>query len=196
MNDKELLRALIEESLISEELSQQITVEASQESKSAEQILYDKNLLDEESVAKAKSKILSIPYKALKPGEILEETLKLIPEETASSYKVVPLELKDKTLIVGMVEPWDNKAQEALRFIAKQKGLNLGVYVITPNDLERVLSRYSPYHTEIERAIKSLNIKPGESVAESLRPVSIDAEAKNLAEEAPIIRIVSSFFFS
>jgi len=192
MNEKQLLQNLIDESLISEELSQQIIVEATQSGKSVEDILYERHLLDDVSVANAKSKILGIPYQKVKPDEVTEDVIQVIPEETASAYGVVPLSLKDKSLVVGMVKPWDAKAQEALRFIAKQKGLSLGVYVITPRDLEMVLRKYSPYQSEVEKAIKSLDFKPGESTAVALRPISIEAENMDIAEEAPIIKIVSS----
>jgi len=192
MDDKKLLQTLIEESLISEELAQQITVESAQSGKSAEEILYARHLLDEVSVAKAKSKILGIPYEKVKADTITDELLKLIPEETASAYHIVPLALNDKLLVVGMLKPWDNKAQEALRFIAKQKKLNLGIYVITPSDFELALRKYSPYQSEVEKAIRELNIKPGKGTAAALRPISIESGTKNLTEEAPIIKIVSS----
>jgi len=192
MDDKTFLRSLIEGTLISEELAQQITVESSQTGKSVEDILYARHLLDEVSIAKTKSKILGIPYQKVKPENITEELLKVIPEETVGAYQVVPMSLKNKVLVVGMTKPWDVKAQEALRFIAKQKKLSLGVYIITPTDLELVARKYSPYQSEIEKAIKSINIKPGSGISAALSPISIEAKAKNLAEEAPIIKIVSS----
>jgi len=177
---------------MSEELAQQITVESSQTGKSVEDILYARHLLDEVSIAETKSKILGIPYQKVKPENITEELLKVIPEETVGAYQVVPMSLKNKVLVVGMIKPWDVKAQEALRFIAKQKKLSLGVYIITPTDFELVARKYSPYQSEIEKAIKSISIKPGSGISAVLSPISIEAKAKNLAEEAPIIKIVSS----
>jgi len=191
MDEKKLLQALVKQSLISEELAQQLTLEASQTGTSVEGMIYKKRLLDEESVAKAKSEILGIPYQKVKPDSIGEDLLQMIPEETASAYKVIPLSKDEDMLVVGMVSPWDTKAQEALRYVAKQRKLNLGVYVITPSDFEAVMKHYSPYQSEIEKAIKSLNIKDG-SGPHSLRPISIEESNKNVAEEAPIIKIVSS----
>ncbi len=192
MDDKTLLDALIGESLISEELAQQIRQDAVQSGKSAEDVMYERNFLDEVTVAETKSKILGIPYKKVDVGKISDETLKLIPEETASTYNIVPLSLEGKTLVAGMVKPWDNRAQEALRFIAKQSQLNLGVYIITPTDAELVMRRYSPYETEVEKAVRGINIKSGTEFSEMLRPVSIDEEHETVTEEAPIIKIVSS----
>jgi len=191
MEEKKFLQALIAQSLISEELAQQLIVQASQSRESVEDLIYKRRLLDEVSVAKAKSEVLGIPYQKVDADKITDELLGIIPGETASAYRMIPLSQKGDMLVVGMVRPWDAKAQEALRYTAKQKKLNLGVYVITPTDFEMVLRRYSPYQSEIEKAIKSLNIKDGGG-PQSLRPISIEESTKNVAEEAPIIKIVSS----
>ena len=191
MDDKKLLQNLIDNSLISQELAQQITVESTQSREPIEEILYKRHLLDDVSVAKAKSEILGIPYQKVNQESITNELLKIIPEETASAYKIIPLLLKENQLVVGMIQPLDSKAQEALRFVAKQKKLSLGVYIITPTDFEMALRKYSPYQSEIEKAIKSLNIKDGGG-PQSLRPISIEEGFQNVSEEAPIIKIVSS----
>src|SRR3989344_307260 len=191
MDDKKLLQNLIDNSLISQELAQQITVESTQSREPIEEILYKRHLLDDVSVAKAKSEILGIPYQKVNQESITNELLKIIPEETASAYKIIPLLLKENQLVVGMTQPLDSKAQEALRFVAKQKKLSLGVYIITPTDFEMALRKYSPYQSEIEKAIKSLNIKDGGG-PQSLRPISIEEGFQNVSEEAPIIKIVSS----
>lgn len=191
MDEKKLLQTLIGQSLISEELAQQLTVEVAKTGGSIEEEIYKRHLLDEESVARAKSSVLGIPYQKIDPSGVSEEAIKTVPQETASAYSLIPLSLKDNFLVIGMVKPWDTKAQEALRFIAKQRKLNLGVYLITPTDLEMVLRKYSPYQSEIERAIKSVNVK-GDFGPQSLRPISIEENVQNVAEEAPIIKIVSS----
>src|SRR3989344_5373049 len=191
MDDKTLVDALVQDSLISVELGGQILKEAAVSGKSAEEVIYSRRLVDEATVAGVKSKILGIPYRKVKPSDISDAMLKLIPEETAMTYAVVPLELKDKMFTVGMVKPWDARAQEALRFIAKRNQFNLGVYLITPNDWEMVLRRYTPYQSEIEKALKAIGpIKPGSDVSSLLQPIGL--EERVTTEEAPIVRIVAS----
>jgi type IV pilus assembly protein PilB len=191
MDEKKFLDALVQATLISEELAAKILAEARQSRKSAEEIIYERRLLDEATVAEAKSRLLGIPYRPVKAEEISEAALKVIPSETAVTYRLAPLELKDKMLVVGMVKPWDVQAQEALRFIAKRNQLTLGVYLITPTDLEMILRRYSPYQSEVERAIKALKLKPGAGLSPLLRPIALE-ETVVEAEEAPIIKLVSS----
>ncbi|MEX2033404.1 MAG: ATPase, T2SS/T4P/T4SS family [Candidatus Colwellbacteria bacterium] len=191
MDDKTLVDALVQDSLISVELAEQILKEAAVSGRSAEEVIYGRRLVDEATIADIKSKILGIPYRKVKPGDISDAMLKLIPEETATTYAVVPLTLQDKMLTVGMVKPWDARAQEALRFIAKRNQLNLGVYLITPNDWEMVLRRYTPYQSEIEKALEAIGpVKAGQDLSSLLRPIGL--EEKVTTEEAPIVRIVAS----
>ena len=191
MDERKLLQTLIAQSLLSEELAQQITVESAQSGESIEDLIYKRRLLDEISVAKAKSEVLGIPYQKVNVEAITDDLIKLIPEETANAYRVIPMQRKDSLLVVGMIKPWDTKAQDALRFVAKQNKLNLGIYLITPEDLDLALRKYSPYQSEVEKAIKSLNVKSGTGPQE-LRPISLEESVQSVAEEAPIIRIVSS----
>ncbi|MBI2594928.1 MAG: type II/IV secretion system protein [Candidatus Colwellbacteria bacterium] len=115
----------------------------------------------------------------------------MISQETATTYGVIPLELKDKMLIVGMIKPWDVRAQEALRFVAKRNQVSLGVFVITPNDWEMVLRRYAPYQSEIEKALRAVGtIKSGTGLSPLMKGVGL--EEGITAEEAPIIKIVAS----
>lgn len=191
MNDRQLIEALIKKTLLSEELGQKLILESGQTGKSVEDILYTRHLLDEVSVAETKSGILGIPYKKIKPDEVTEDLIKIIPLETATTYDFVPLSKDDKMLVAGMVHPTDVRAQEALRFIAKQNKLSLGVYIITPADFELVIRKYSPYKSEVQQAIKSLNIKPGSGLSFDQKIVSVD-EGGSISDEAPIIKIVAS----
>lgn len=190
MDDRVLAQVLTKNSLLSEELAQRLLTEGKSAGKSLEDLIYGRRLLDEVSVAKAKSEILGIPFRQIDFGSISDEVLKLIPEETAQTYRFIPLSKDEKMLVVGMLHPDDTRAEEALRFVAKQNRLSLGVYIITPSDWELALRRYSPYQSEVQAAVKSLNIKPGSNLSQVQKAVSLDEAA--VGEEAPIIRIVSS----
>ncbi len=191
MDDKKLIEALIKKSLLLSDTGQKLLAEAAQVKRPVENLIYSGRLVDEASVAKVKSELLGIPYKTVEFDKIPDDILKLIPEETAQTYRVIPLSRDDKMLVVGMLNPSDVRAQEALRFIAKQNRMSLGVYVITPSDLELVLQRYRPYQSEIQSALQSLNIKPGSGLSDLQRIVQIE-EGKSISEDAPIIKIVAS----
>ena len=158
------------------------------------EILSQKKIIREEDVAKLKSKILKIPYKKISPNSISEDIFKLIPFESAKNYMIVPISRDKDILVVGMVDPTNPSAQEALKFLAKQAKINLGVYIVTPSDVDLILRKFSKFSAEIQSALQSLDIKPGEGLAFSQRITKLEEGMESGSVDAPIIRIVSSLF--
>ncbi|MBU6141951.1 GspE/PulE family protein [Patescibacteria group bacterium] len=191
MDDKTLLDNLVSGGLLSAEAAQKVAADAALLGKSAEDVIYDRHVVPEEEVAKVKSALLKIPFKRVQPETITKELLAMIPEETASTYHVIPLSATSDMLVVGMVYPNDPQSQEALRFVAKQQKTNLGVYLITPGDYDLAMQKYSPYKDAVDAAVRGLNLKSGKGSSAGARMVKLDAGA-TVAEEAPIIKLVAS----
>lgn len=191
MEDKKLLDALKSAKLLDESEAAELLREAGRAGSPVEEFIYDRRLLTEEEVARAKSGALRIPYKKVNPNEISEELVKVIPAETARAYRVIPLSHEKHLLIVGMVDPLNLQAQEALKYLAKERKVSLGVYVVTPSDVENVLRKYGSYLSDINQAVQSLSIKPGTGVSELQRIVQLE-ESLGSEVDAPVIRIVSS----
>ncbi len=188
MENKILLQELVKQNLISENVSKKLLQEAALIRRSAEDLIYERRLVDEEKLADVKSRLLGVPYKKIKAEEISDETLKLVSEDAVRNYKIVPIDKTGEMLVVGMLNPDDSNAQDALKFIAKQSRINLGVYLIAPSVWESVLRRYSPYRSEIDAAIKSLKIE-GKGYSQAVR---LEETAGAGSEDAPIIKIVAT----
>ena len=188
MTDKELFEKLVERQILNSAVSESILKEAEFSHTSAEEALYRKRAADETVVAQVKAELIGAPYKKIDAAAIPEDVLALIPKETSQSYRVVPLERRDGMLVVGMLRPDDTRVQEALRFVARREGVSLGVYIVTPSDLEAVWRRYVPFRSEVDQAVKEMGVRPGE---ETQRIISLEGGAKS-AEEAPVIKIVAS----
>ncbi|MDI6734479.1 MAG: GspE/PulE family protein [Patescibacteria group bacterium] len=187
MLDQDLLKELVKRKLIDENQAKRILSDADLAKKSAEELLYERRILDEVAVARIKSELTNAPYKKVDIDSISPDILKLIPRQTSTTYRVIPL-VFDKSknlLIVGMLRPDDVRAQEALKFIAKQQGISLGVYLITPSDFNAVWRRYAPYKSEVEAALQEISNLPDEEKAVSL-------EEGGSITDAPIIKIVAS----
>ena len=127
MENQRFLSALIEEKLLTKEVAARLEKDAATLKKDAESLIYQRNLVNETEVAKVKSQVLGVPYKKIDIKAIDPELFKIIPSETAKTYKVFPISKTDNMLVVGMVNPDNVSAQQALRFIAKQGGFNLGI---------------------------------------------------------------------
>lgn len=190
MESKILSQELTKQGFLSEDSSKKLLQEAALTRKNIEDLIHERRLIDEEKLAQTKSRLLNVPYKKINTEEIKDDVLKLIPEETVRNYKIIPINLSDNLLIVGMINPDDSNAQEALKFIAKRLKVNLGIYLITQSNWEVILRRYSPYRSEVEAVIKSLNIQP-EQIASAQKIVRLE-EGITSSEEAPIIKLVAS----
>ncbi len=192
MKNQDLLKTLTDAKLLREQDAATILKEAEATRRSAEDIIYARNLIPEEELAKIKSRLLKIPYKKIEPDSLPEEVFKLIPAETAKTYKIVPLSKTKDLLVVGMVYPDNPSAQEALRFLAKQQKINLGVYIVTPSDVNLALRKFARFSDEIQGALESLGIKPGEGLSHFQKIVRLEEGLKTGATDAPIIRIITS----
>ncbi|MBU6500333.1 MAG: type II/IV secretion system protein [Patescibacteria group bacterium] len=189
MSDDELLKQIQRAKLLDEPAVTKLRRESLLSGRSAEAIIFGRRLIDEEKLARLKSVTLNVPYKKIDAAAISSDILDMIPEETARTYGSIPISRRDNLLVVGMLNPDDTKAQDALKFVARQSHLNLGVYVISYGDWESVLRKYSPYRSEVERAVQSLGLKHGEG---GRKIVSLDEGGSR--DEAPIIRIVGDTF--
>ncbi len=191
MDEHALIQALVDGQFLSQSQGDALLRESVSISKRAEDIIYDRRLVVETDVARAKSVVLNIPYAKVSTEGITPELIKMVPEETVSTYKAAPLSRQGDMLVVGMVHPDDVKAQEALRFIAKRNRVSLGVYIITPSDLELVMRKYSPFSATVESALQGIQGGRG-GAASAERKVKLLEEAVSVNEDVPVIKIVSS----
>ncbi len=190
MDAQVLLKALVEKNLIDQVGSEKILRESFLTQKNIEEVIFNKRLVDDVEMAKTKSQILKVPFKQFKADTVGKEILQYISEETARTYKVVPLSKTSEMLVVGMVNPDDQKAQDALKFTAKQLQTNLGVFLISYGDYDAILKKYSPFKDEVDQAVKSLNVK---NIKSTPREKIVQLEEKvSVTEDAPIIKIVAS----
>ncbi len=155
---------------------------------SPEDIIGRERIVPSEQMAALKSELLKVPYKKIDPEGLTESLMGLVPEETARTYHAVPISMQDGLLIIGMLHPDDTKAQDALKFIARENHVNLGVYLISYEDLQAALRKYSPYRAEIASAVRSLNVKEGSGGQQAIELEGGDSG------DAPIIKIVADTF--
>jgi type IV pilus assembly protein PilB len=188
MTSDELLQQLHARGLITDAIVARLKRDAIVSGESPEDIIGRERIVPDEQMAALKSELLKVPYKKIDPATIDEKLMGVVPEETARTYRAIPISLQDGLLVVGMFHPDDTKAQDAMKFIARQNHINLGVYLISYEDLQAALRKYSPYRAEVEAAVSSLNIKEGSGGQQA-----IELEGGDSAD-APIIKIVADTF--
>lgn len=124
-----------------------------------------------------------------KDKKIPPDVLILISEEAARYYKMIPISLSGNVLDVGLVNPDDVKAQEALNFLASHNGLVAQVFKITENDWLGLMKQYAGLGEEVGEALEGLR----KELAQEKEKISILETTKAQKEQAaPIIRMVET----
>jgi type IV pilus assembly protein PilB len=147
-----------------------------------------------------------IPTRILGDPPADEETFKYIQAESARHYGFVPLAEVDGVLEVGIVDPDNIEAIDALQFISGKIGIPYKVFLITRDDFERVLEAYQNLSGEVGRALsefETTEIKddPEEEAALALEKgvelagnedIDLNEKGGTLKEDAPVTKIVAT----
>ncbi|OGM91915.1 hypothetical protein A2755_00950 [Candidatus Wolfebacteria bacterium RIFCSPHIGHO2_01_FULL_48_22] len=191
MDNKVLITKLVEQQALEHNAAQKLLQEASYARRTVEDLIYERRLVGEDVLLKLKSEMLNVPFKKLTVEEIPPQLFKIVPEEMVRNYRVVPLSYTKELLVIGMVSPEDPRAQEALKFIARQLKVSLGIYLVSMSLWEAVMRKYSPYRSEVEAAVKSITSVSAQQKTPSAKVVQLEAGGGG-SEDAPIIRIVAT----
>ena len=144
-----------------------------------------------EQVLSAKGEYLMIPVKKVDTKNITE-VLKYIPEDSANYYQFVPIQFIDGVLEVGIVDPENIQAMDALQFISVKLGIPFKVFLISKKDYQDIMNAYKGLSTQVEEALSELG-EDGvvdSDLTKELQNVKPNEEAK-IVEDAPIIKIVA-----
>ncbi len=148
-----------------------------------------------QDILNAKGEYLGIPTLVLSNTNIPLEILKYIPEDSANYYKVVPLDVKDGVLIVGIVNPDNIEARDALNFISSKNNLPYKFFLISEEDFNKAVSSYNGLGGEVTKALTELDTDLSDEEKEMMKPEDNIAEKinkTNIIEDAPVTKIVAT----
>ena len=144
--------------------------------------------LDEQKILKAKGEALGIPIVFLAGKKVPFDLLKSIPEESARHYQFVPIGLENGVVSIGMVDPENIEAKEALKFIATRLNQPFKIFLISRRDLAEVLEEYKGISGEVTKVLGELEVALSE---EPTIPREITRAETAFVEEAPITKMVA-----
>lgn len=183
-----ILAKLVEADMISAEQSIELNKIAQAEGKNIVELVKERKLVNDDELTKIRSEVTGIPYIDLADKKIKPEVLNLIPQELAENYAMVPWQRIGNDLNVGMTNPRDYKAVEALDFIARQNGLKINYYLISENSLKMILRCYESLSAEVEAALE----KAKEDDVAALGEEATEEEGvEEVYKTAPISKMVS-----
>src|SRR3989338_6681570 len=135
---------------------------AQKEDKEFGMILVEKDVVSANDLLEIKSKLYHLPIIKLEEIQLDTVALKELSEDVVSFYKIAPFAKEGDVLKIGIINPEDVDALEALKFLASDKGLKIEKYIIDYRDFEGILRNYRSLTTEVGKALKSLSEEVGE----------------------------------
>jgi type IV pilus assembly protein PilB len=168
---------------------------------SIDQALLDLNL-DDEAILEAKGEIFNIPTKNIDPKTVAPSTLELIPRDAAKIYRFVPIGVSESVLEVGVIDPENVQAIDALTFITAKMNKPFKLFLIPTAAYNTLIQMYEGLGNEVDQALSELDTEiagTGESISDgvvieknakisdTLKP----GEEERIVEDAPIIKIVA-----
>ncbi len=126
----------------------------------------------------------NIQFIELVDKTIPKDILALVPEPIARKYQAVPFALKDKTLFIGMTDPENEEAFNAIR---KASGKIVKSFISTAEDVNHILDQYSGMQSELGELVE-VSEEDEEKAAKEAERVSQD----EITETSPAAKIVTT----
>lgn len=153
-------------------------------------------------------KSYGLPTRLLGDPPASEDVFNYVPIDSARHYGFVPLDKVDGALEVGIIDPDNIEALDALQFISGKVGIPYKIFLITKQDFDRVLDAYQNLSGEIGKALSEYETTAKSVSAEKNKneDISSSKDAKvfeeesliltgqheTLNEDAPVTKIVST----
>jgi type IV pilus assembly protein PilB len=138
------------------------------------------------------SRQYGVPSINLKYYEIDPNVIKLIPQDTALRYQVIPLSRVGSVLTIAMTDPTNVFAMDDIKFMT---GFNVEPVVASESAIAEAISRFygggQSSHEELSNLMKDL-VDEDQELELAADEQEMDASAlEKAAEEAPIIKLVN-----
>jgi len=152
--------------------------------------------VDEEKILKIKGEIFGIPTKEVSPGSVSQDVLKMIPIDSARTYRFIPINLTESFLEVGIIDPEDVQAIDALTFITSKLNKPFKLFLIKKSVYNRLIEIYQGNsNPEVDQALNELDSEIAEAANSGLNfdlnKKGKEGEEEKIVVDTPIIKIVA-----
>jgi type IV pilus assembly protein PilB len=184
----DLLNLLVEKNLLDAPQIENILAEVKNEKKSIDEILLKNKIINSEKLAEIKAQLYFLPYANLAEKEIDEGVLNTISSEVAENYQIVCFDRSIRSIKVGLTQPDNFKAIEAVDFLAKGNGLSVEYYFISRESFESAFKQYKSLAKELSSALKTHAEEEESEIDASEKD---KADVSEVTRSAPVAKIVS-----
>lgn len=190
------LQELAQKGVITNEEISALEGESATTGRSIEEILRMRGVTPAD-ILQAKGVHYGLPTREIN-GPIPFDVLRYIPEESARHYQFIPLSVTDGALEVGVVNPDNVEARDALQFIATKTDMPFKLFLVSRADFDEVLKQYQGLTGEVTKALTELETEISEEEEELSKKLKAarsgegEGEGEQIMEDAPVTKIVAT----
>jgi len=152
--------------------------------------------VSEEAVRDGMAEMYGVaPYIPQDEMEISEEILRYVEEESARHYQLIPLELNENVLLVGVNDPENLQLREVLNFVSTKHHITYKLAFVLKKDLDKLLRSYESLTGEVGEALTSLESELDQEIeAKKSEKEGGDTKSQmeHIQEDAPVTKIVAT----
>jgi len=182
---------LVKESLITQEQLKQALDYQKQHSGRLGTCLVKMGFITDDEVTAVLSRQYGVPSINLKFYEVDPTVVKLIPQETAVRYQIVPLSRVGSTLTIAMTDPTNVFAMDDIKFMT---GFNVEPVVASESAIADAIQKFYGEVKSVQELDKVMKDLAGDETDIELGTEEQEMDLASLekaAEEAPIIKLVN-----
>jgi type IV pilus assembly protein PilB len=129
--------------------------------------------------------------------DVTSDILAFIPEDSAIHYHIIPLQLEDGVLLVGVNNPDDLQLREALNFISTQHNIPYKMVFMLEQDIKKAQQLYSNLKGDVTDALVTLETELDTEIAKNTaesegEKAKETKELDHIKEDAPVTKIVAT----
>ncbi len=182
---------LVKENLITEEQLKQALDHQRQHGGRLGTSVVKLGFISDDEITAVLSRQYGVPSINLKSYEVDPQVIKLIPQETAQRYMIVPLSRVGSTLTIAMVDPTNVFAMDDIKFMT---GFNVEPVVASESAIREAIEKFyggASAEEELDKVMKDLAGPEADLELQGEEEELTLQQLEKAAEEAPIIKLVN-----
>src|SRR5215469_2517442 len=184
---------LVKENLITADQLKQAVAHQRQNGGRLGSALMKLGFISDDEITEVLSRQYGVPSINLKYYEVDPTVIKLIPQDTAVRYQIVPLSRVGSTLTIAMTDPTNVFAMDDIKFMT---GFNVEPVVATETSINEAIAKF---YGEVETVEELSKVMQDLGASDDAADLELAAEQQEMdlaslekaAEEAPIIKLVN-----
>jgi len=186
-----LVTLLVEKGLLTPEDAVLVEEEARASDSNLEAVL-EKRGIPRAKAYEVASEKYGIPYRELSEKLSDQTVLSFIPEESARHYQFVPIAVVSGALEVGILDPDNIEALDALQFISSRVGMPYKLFLISRANFDGVLKEYEDLSGVVGEALSEFEGTADAPAEGEAKPATEETADANIKADAPVTKIVAT----